>query len=230
MILNPSAESQEFDDQDTTVEIVFRSYGCEEDLKPEELTEAFGQVGHLILSPWTPPRAGSLYDLSIILKFAGKTLAGELLKVGGRKIYERLRDGYRALIEVPKLRDAYLRPNLTIQYDNIVLVLIAPSKADFAALPELFEMATVHLNVAPLSAWDVHSILFDIERNTISGWSYDPYPLPERTQAGLGRYWGLVASLGGTPPPERYTHVYDSIERTIVELGENHLGSPPKPR
>ena len=43
----------------TTIEIVFRNYGHEEDLKPEELTAAFSRVGKLRLSPITPPMAGS---------------------------------------------------------------------------------------------------------------------------------------------------------------------------
>lgn len=212
-----------------TIEFVFRNYGSEDDLKAEELVGAFGDVGRVVLSPHMPPRAGPLYDLAIILRFVGEVLATELVKAGGLKVYEKIRDGYRTLAGLPKLRDALFRPGLAIFYADISLVLGNLSRSDFEALPEMMATVAEHLGSPPLISWKVQAILFNIEQDITASWTYHDHPWPPREDVRLGRYWAVAASLNATMPAKRYTHVFDSLEKTLVELEESeHFGSVPK--
>ena len=203
-----------------TIEFVFRDYGSKDDLKAEELERAFGDVGPVILSPTRPPMAGPHYDLAIILRFVGEVFATELVKAGGLKVYERIRDGYRTLAGLPKLRDALFRPGLTIFYADTSLALGNLSASDFEALPEMMATAAEHLESPPLIAWKVQAIMFNIEQDITSSWTYHDHPWPPREEVRLGRYWAVAASLNAAKPAKRYTHVYDSFEKTLVELDE----------
>jgi len=213
-----------------TIEFVFRTYGSEDDLKAEELVGAFGNVGPVILSPHMPPRAGPLYDLAIILRFVGEVFASELVKAGGLKVYEKIRDGYRTLAGLPKLRDAHFRPGLAILYADTSLAFGNLSRSDFEALPIMMATAAEHLESPPLIAWKVQSILFNIEQDITASWTYHDHPWPPREDVRLGRYWAVAASLSATMRVKQYTHVYDSLEKTLVELDqERHfLGSVPE--
>ena len=67
----------------TTIEIVFRNYGHEEDLKPEELTAAFSRVGKLKLSPITPPMSsGLIWDQLEVAATGTRVSACQILQVG----------------------------------------------------------------------------------------------------------------------------------------------------
>ena len=211
------------------IEFVFRNYGSEEDLKAEELEHAFREVGSVIVSPQTPPRAGPLYELEIILRFVGKVLVTELVKAGGLKVYEKIRDGYNTLAGLPKLQDALFRPNLTAFYEDTSLVIGNLSRSDFDALPAMMATAAEHLGSPPLMAWKVQAVFFNIEQDVTASWTYQDHPWPPRENERLGRYWAVAASLSATIPAKRYTHVYDSLERTLVTLHEEsqRFGSLP---
>jgi len=220
--MEPAEEAQE-SAQITTIEITFRDYGRDADFKAEELEAAFGGVGEIRLVPVTPPMAGTLYTLWIVLSFVGKVFVQEILKVGGRQFFERLRDGYQKLSDTPRLREAGFAPTLTVFYDDVSFVLPRP---DFTIVPEVFVFVADHLRTPPLSAWRVHSVLFNLERSVTGGWIYDPWS-PTVGDDGPGRYWAVAISLDD-PAPDRYTHVYDSREKTIVEWNrEDHLPPPP---
>jgi hypothetical protein len=179
-----------------------------------------------------PPRAGPLYDLAIILRFVGEVFATELVKAGGLRVYEKIRDGYRTLAGLPKLRDAHFRPGLVIFYADISLVLGNLSRSDFEALPEMMATVAAHLESPPLIAWKVQSILFNIEQDITASWTYHDHPWPPREDVRLGRYWAVAGGLSATKPSKRYTHVYDSLEKTLVELDEEsqRFGSVPERR